>query len=93
MEITPLGALLQAQARGKLFVSLFLCNTIISLVPYLYTYLPYNLYTSLPYTCSFLDLLFFPFLKMGLMFLRFQTVGISPDYYDHSNIMDSGLAT
>ena len=34
---------------GKIFISLLLCEMIISLILYLYTYLPYNLYTCLPY--------------------------------------------
>jgi len=50
LEITSLGALLWAQDTGKIFISLLLCNAIISLVLYLYTYSPYNLYTCLPYT-------------------------------------------
>jgi len=42
LEITPLGALLQAQDIDKIFILLFLCNAIISLVQYLYTCLLYK---------------------------------------------------
>jgi len=43
LEITPLGAFPWAQDTGKLFISLFLCYVIISLVQYTYTCLPYML--------------------------------------------------
>ena len=36
---------------------------------------------------------FLPFLKMGVMFPLFQSVGTSLDCNDFSNMMDSGLAT
>jgi len=34
-----------------------------------------------------------PFLKMGVMFPFFQLLGTSPDSYDFSNMMESGLAS
>jgi len=36
---------------------------------------------------------FCPLLKMGVMFLLFQSVGTSPDCHDFSNMMDSSFAT
>lgn len=36
---------------------------------------------------------FLPFLNMGMMFLFFQSPGTSPDSYDFSDMMESGLAT
>jgi len=36
---------------------------------------------------------FLPFLKMGVMFPLFQSVGTAPGCHNFSNMMDSGLAT